>query len=163
MERTDELGLRNRVIGLTESQRTCLRFVAQGMTSKEISARTGLSPSTIDTYLKTAVSLLGASNRREAARRFAEIATSQQLGSQSATVAPPEVLPETPSQPVDGGAPVAAPQSLLGLFKPPPIGGAANELDAKARIVEMLRIACLMAVVTSALVLFALGAIRALS
>jgi DNA-binding CsgD family transcriptional regulator len=58
---------------LTESQKACLRLVAAGRSSKEIALETGLSPQTIDQYLRRAAMTLGASNRREAARLFAEL------------------------------------------------------------------------------------------
>ena len=57
---------------LSDSQRLCLRLVAQNKSSKEIAIEIGLSPQTIDQYLSRATSLLGASNRREAARFFEE-------------------------------------------------------------------------------------------
>lgn len=57
---------------LTDSQKTCLRLVSAGMSSKEIAIQTGLTPLTIDQYLSRAMIALGTSNRREAARVFAE-------------------------------------------------------------------------------------------
>lgn len=60
---------------LSESQRMCLRLVAENKSSKEIAIETGLSPQTVDQYLARAASLLGVSNRRDAARRFADLST----------------------------------------------------------------------------------------
>jgi DNA-binding CsgD family transcriptional regulator len=56
---------------ITDSQRTCLRLVGEGMSSKEIAQRTGLSHRTVDQYINQAARALGASNRREAARILA--------------------------------------------------------------------------------------------
>lgn len=57
---------------LSDSQRQCLRLVAQNKSSKEIAIELGLSPNTVDQYLARAAATLGCSNRREAARIFAE-------------------------------------------------------------------------------------------
>lgn len=60
--------LHNQAANLTEGQKTCLRLVGRGMSSKEIAQETGLAPQTVDTYVKAAMAKLGASNRRDAAR-----------------------------------------------------------------------------------------------
>jgi DNA-binding CsgD family transcriptional regulator len=56
---------------LTARERDCLRLVARGMSSKEIALTLGLSPLTVDGYLKEAARTLGVSSRREAARILA--------------------------------------------------------------------------------------------
>jgi len=61
---------------LSGMQRTCLRLVALNRSSKEIAQETGLSHHTVDQYISRAVVALGATNRREAARRLAEIEAS---------------------------------------------------------------------------------------
>ncbi len=48
-------------------------MVADGMTSKEIAAELGGSPQVVDNHLHAAMKMLGATNRREAARLFMEI------------------------------------------------------------------------------------------
>lgn len=53
---------------LTERQRDCLRLVANGYQSKEIAKRLGLTPNTVDQYLREALRTLGVSRRVEAAR-----------------------------------------------------------------------------------------------
>lgn len=75
---------------LTEGQRACLRLVAQAMTSKEIAARLGVSPHTVDQRLRMAMKTLGASSRASAARVLAESERDQpyqRLIYQSPTVA----------------------------------------------------------------------------
>ncbi len=64
----DELGLER----LTPRERDCLRLVARHLQSKEIARRLNISEHTVDGYLREACRRLGASNRREAARRFAD-------------------------------------------------------------------------------------------
>ncbi len=75
---------------LTARERDCLRLVARGMSSKEIALALGLSPLTVDGYLKEAVRTLGVSSRREAARVLA-----------AHEDAPPQA-PETPPQNLGG-------------------------------------------------------------
>jgi len=58
---------------LSESQRICLRLVGAGMSSKEIAIERGLTPRTVDQYITLAVQSLGASNRRDAARKLAQL------------------------------------------------------------------------------------------
>jgi len=56
--------------GLTSAQQTCLRLVAQGLTSQEIADQTGLPYRKVEQHISTARALLGSVNRREAARLF---------------------------------------------------------------------------------------------
>lgn len=150
----------NAPMTLTESQKNCLRLVAQGMTSKEIAQHIGLTPSTVDTYLKIACTRLGAENRRDAARRFLEAERSQGLGSQ------PPALPEADDPPHDAGRRGEAERPngwIRSAITPPPIGGSTNDLNSSDRLLAMLRAACLMAMIMSALVLFSIGVIRLLS
>lgn len=57
---------------LSPRERDCLRLVGQARSSKEIAIELGLSPFTVDEYIKSAVAKIGAQNRREAARLLAE-------------------------------------------------------------------------------------------
>lgn len=57
---------------LSRRQQQCLRLVRDGMTTKEIAAAIGLSPSTVDSYIADAVKAVGASDRRAAARAFVD-------------------------------------------------------------------------------------------
>lgn len=78
---------------LTARERDCLRLVARGMSSKEIALQLGLSPLTVDGYLKEAVRTLGAASRRDAARMLAahESDAPQNLGGDPPALA--EALP----------------------------------------------------------------------
>ena len=53
---------------MSDMQRTCLRLVGKGLSSKEIAQLTHLSPNTVDQYVYRATIALSASNRRHAAR-----------------------------------------------------------------------------------------------
>ncbi|APX64586.1 hypothetical protein AV944_00540 [Sphingomonas sp. LK11] len=52
---------------LSPRQRECLRMVWHRRTSKEIAAELGISASTVDGYIKEAMEVLGARDRRQAA------------------------------------------------------------------------------------------------
>ena len=56
---------------LNEGQRDCLRLVLAHLTSKEIARELGVSPHTVDQRLRTAMRILDAQSRFEAARVFA--------------------------------------------------------------------------------------------
>lgn len=137
---------------LSEGQKTCLRLVARGMTSKEIAQATGLSPQTVDTYIKAAMSRLNATSRREAARLLGQHEVSQELGSPSALVVP---------APVDGNTRGAAEiRGRMGMLIPPPLGGTVNELDATQRTFAVLKVAALSAAIVFALTLLIAGMLQ---
>lgn len=50
---------------LTSRQKECAHFVAKGWTSKEIASHLGISPSTVDNHIASAMGLLGISRRSE--------------------------------------------------------------------------------------------------
>ncbi len=136
---------------LSDRQRLCLRLIGRGLTSKEIALETGLTPQTVDTYIKSAMAKLNASSRREAARALQghEARLSQQLGS------PPQAVAAT--------APTRHPEATAGrggiaralIF--PPLGGRRNELTLSQRTFAVLRVAGVSAIVLSALVLLIAG------
>jgi DNA-binding CsgD family transcriptional regulator len=53
---------------LTQSERECLRMVAQHMRSKEIARERGTSPYTVNRQIENAIKKLGAADRHDAAR-----------------------------------------------------------------------------------------------
>jgi DNA-binding CsgD family transcriptional regulator len=57
-------------IKLSDRERECLSLVAEGMTSKEISAILGTSPGVVDNHIQAAIRAMGAASRREAARIY---------------------------------------------------------------------------------------------
>ena len=130
------------VARLSDSQKTCLRLVGQGMSSKDIARHTGLSPATVDTYIKDAIALTGAGNRREAARIFSLNDPSQKLGPQSQQVAD---LASASNQSLKVPARWFA---GLGL---PPIGGSEHDLSPSQKTVLALRVAVIGAAVVLAL------------
>lgn len=145
--------LSERVQTLTDSQKTCLRLVGRGMSSKEIAIETGLSPQTVDTYVKASLARLGVSNRREAARLLQGWEASQLSGSPAPTVAntdPPSDQPPTAGSGWQGA------RSLL----PPPIGGRINQLGASERTYAILRVAFVSAATVLGIALLLAGALQ---
>lgn len=117
---------------LSERQKTCLQLVANGMSSKEIARSTGLSPRSVDTYLTSAMALLGASNRRDAARIFLSANSSQKLPSQSPPLAQ---SPQTPPSTFR-----VMKQTLFEFLFPIPIGGSLNALTASEKLLYSAKI-----------------------
>ena len=140
---------------LSERQRECLRLVGRGMSSKEIALSVGLSPQTVDTYVKAAMARLGATNRREAARMLAD-----------AEARVPQ-LSESPSRAVDPSPTArqfegtAVWRDWMSLLAPPPLGGRLNDLTAGTKTFAALRIAMIGTVVVIAIALLIAGALRA--
>jgi len=149
---------------LSDSQKACLRLVAQGMSSKEIAIELSLSPSTVDTYLKHAIARLGASNRRDAARKYMENGLSQNFGSQPERLAEPLLAAENGAQPVQI-EPVTREGKSLGwrVILPPPVGGKLNDRSASQRFWDACRVVFWGVIVFLALVLIMSQALKALS
>jgi DNA-binding CsgD family transcriptional regulator len=137
---------------LSEGQRACLRLVARGRSSKEIALETGLSPQTVDTYLKQAMARLGVTSRREAARFLEQhegAPPSQISGSPSGGLVEPDG-PDDPSAEARG-------RSWTTWAALPPVGGRPNELGAGARTFAVLRIAVIAATTVVAMALVIAG------
>lgn len=135
---------------LTESQKTCLRLVSAGMSSKEIAIETGLSPRTVDQYVNLAAQALGVSSRREAARRLVSL---EEKPLNNLQLKPARIDP----LPFSGTTDEAIPASLLGrirrLFRVvPPIGGERDELSAHAKIVQIVKAAMIAAIAFGSIV-----------
>ena len=134
---------------LSESQKTCLRLVARGMTSKEIAQDTGLAPQTVDTYIKHAMARLDAPTRRAAARQLIQQELPHNLGS------PPQAVA---ARPVHCDVSVAARnRGWISHLAPPPLGGTINELDMAQRTFAVLRVAAISAATVFGLALAVAG------
>jgi DNA-binding CsgD family transcriptional regulator len=148
-----ETGVENDIARLTEVQKKCLRLVAEAKTSKEIAIETDLTPMTVDQYLHRAMAILGTTSRREAARRFVEWESSQQLRRfefKSTPVAEPQES-ANPSLTVRR-------KNWLAALKLPPTGGKPNDLGSVTRLFAIFRIALVSTVVTIAILIIAKGA-----
>lgn len=122
---------------LSEGQRSCLRLVARGMSSKEIARATGLSHYTVDTYIKRALPVVGASNRREAARIVVNSEQSQKMGSPSESV-----VFQSDSVILSSGFSHRNPNvALRSLFGLPKIGGEVNDLAWIERHYAIIKVA----------------------
>lgn len=144
--------IESRIGLLSEQQKVCLRHVSRGLSSKEIAQETGLSPQTVDTYLKAAMARLEVGSRREAARLLAASEIPQPLGSPSLAVEVNGGASDQASTTTGGG--------LIGLIVPPPVGGRRNLLGPAERNLAILKVAMLGALVVLALALLIAGALR---
>lgn len=117
---------------LKKQQEACLELVAEGMSSKEIAQRLGLSPRSVDAYLTAAIATLQATNRREAARIFISRKRLQKLPSQSPPLADPEIIDD-----VDRGTGL---KWLARLIFPIPLGGQDHSLSASEKLFYSARI-----------------------
>ena len=77
-----------RLARLTDQQRTCLRLVSAGLTSKEIAPRLGIEPGSVDQHIKAAMRILDVGDRRTAARRLAD---HEGRATQQLVYQPPEI------------------------------------------------------------------------
>jgi hypothetical protein len=118
------------------------------MSSKEIAQHVGLSPQTVDTYVKAAMAKLGTANRRDAARVLADYEVSHELGSPPAPVADRDV-PDEPRLAIATG--------WRDLILPPAVGGSRNDLGALQRSYAVLKVALVGAVVVLGLTLAVAG------
>lgn len=134
---------------LTSGQKGCLRQVAFGRTSKETAIALGLSPLTVDTYIKKAMECVGASNRRDAARLYMEYEQSQSLGSQTNLLELPRSSGKDGQTASNGG--------WSQMLAPPPLGGDVNRLGPAERTLAILKVATISVVVIAALALLLAG------
>jgi DNA-binding CsgD family transcriptional regulator len=83
---------RGNIAALTEAQKRCLRYVTKDCSSKDIARTLHISPHTVDTHIRTAVKLLGATSRFDAARMLHshEAETKRGLSSQPSRLPEPD-------------------------------------------------------------------------
>lgn len=119
----------------------------------------GLTHQTVDQYLHRARTILGAQNRREAARIFAATERTTPFKGFELKLSDVEITPDSsifdgPTEP-----PLAQPK-LLGL---PPIGGPPNDLKTPQRLTAIGKIALFLVIIVLAMVLVLKTAFVALS
>ena len=142
-------------MNLSEGQKNCLRLVGRGMSSKEIAQATGLTPLTVDTYVKAALSRLGVSNRRDAARALAAWELSQQSGSPPPPLAEPSAGADHQSH--TGGT------GWREWLRLPPVGGGYSDLTWTQKSYQALLVAVVAAAVVIALALALAGLLQTFS
>lgn len=130
---------------LSGRQVECLALAAQGLTSKQIAKAIGLSPSTVDNHISSAVGRLGARNRVEAAR-FMLQNTSSSL-SESTLI-------------IESRSPTRERESFWrSVVTLPPLGGRPNEMSRKRRLMHIVQITALMSAVFSGVILTIAGVV----
>jgi DNA-binding CsgD family transcriptional regulator len=86
---------------LSNRQRDCLRLIGELKGSKEIARELNITQNTVNSYVAEAVALLGARDRRDAARMYASLVTPELIRDEYLRV---ETLPATDPSLVGGGA-----------------------------------------------------------
>lgn len=123
----------DRVASLTDRQRECMLLVAEGQTSKQIARALGISPSTVDNHIRTAVVVLGSANRVEAARTVIEwVASFESQQGSGSNVKRRAVSNERPRRP-----------DPIRFTRLPPIGGKTNTTSNLQRLVHIAQVALL--------------------
>lgn len=76
---------------LSDRQLDCLRLVGQLKKTEQIAAELGISPSTVNTHIERAITILGANSRREAARlvQLAETGRPEKIPTELPRLSPP--------------------------------------------------------------------------
>ncbi|QAY79049.1 helix-turn-helix transcriptional regulator [Sphingosinicella sp. BN140058] len=138
---------------LSEGQKNCLRLVAKGMSSKEIAKETGLTPQTVDTYVKASISRLGAANRREAARA---LVAWEQGGAG-------EPVPAVEAELVSNAGEQSSAESWSRWLGLPPLGGRENNLSWTQKTVQALQVAIVAAATLIAIALAMAGMLKTFS
>lgn len=118
---------------LTHRQKECLNYIAEGMSSKEIGRALGISPSTVDNHIHTAIAKLHVKNRWQAAALLHP--------------EPTEVHPERISK-----------RRII-----PPLGGTRNFEKSSTRLLQMLSVAAVSLAIVSAAIASIVGAIQVFS
>ena len=153
--------------GLSDGQKACLRLVGDGLTSKEIALETGLSHQTVDQYLSKAATLLGASNRRDAARKFAEFEVGEfnkaefkpaSLANHGRITAPPASAEHT--APPSGTQPQSLLYRLVQAMRIPPVGGRHHDLNPAQLIEAAARVALITLMTIIAAVVVFMGIMK---
>lgn len=147
MNQPDRGAKDSRTTVLTKRQAECLALAGQGLTSKEIAKAIGLSPSTVDNHINTAVARLGARNRVEAAH-FMLIAGPPNPLEQSL------ILADNHAQ----RRPIWA-----SLVTPPPLGGQSNAMPPRQRLFHIAQIALLALAFVSGVILTIAGVVYVFS
>jgi DNA-binding CsgD family transcriptional regulator len=132
---------------LTELQRSYLRLVHSGLTSKEIAQRLGASHHTVNSQIAVAVRVLGARSRSDAA---ALLVQREQFASYDPSYEPPAVAEAALEPPTS-----VQDQSHFreGLLLPVPTGGRPlNKLTPLQRILWILGLAAVIALIVGGLI-----------
>ncbi|MEO0032848.1 MAG: hypothetical protein RIS94_2606 [Pseudomonadota bacterium] len=131
-------------VRLTQRQSDCIALVARGFSSKEIARELGISPSTVDNHVASAMHLFGFSSRAAIGRWYLDYR-------ESATTA--EVVGEA--------AAVTESSDSQSYFRVaiPTLGGIRNSLSMKERLFAIGQVMIVATMVTSAAASFVLGLI----
>lgn len=151
---------------ISHRQIECLELAAKGFTSKEIARELGLSPSTIDNHIASAIDRLGAKNRTDAVERLnafharvgeaepeASVMFGSPLSDEEAAILIDQLIGPAPEQ-------YSEPTSKPKRSALPPIGGSKNDLGMKQRLFQIGQIALFAIMVAAAAILTIAGLVH---
>jgi DNA-binding CsgD family transcriptional regulator len=151
--------LDDRVAKLSDSHKKCLRLADTGLVSKEIAVALSLSHRTVDQYLYEACRILGAENRRDAARIFAEIEAAGDFNRF-------QLKPVAVEIPSNSGISEERTEQRGTEPKPlglPPIGGPLNDLTLSQRFLAIGKITLFLTITVLVVIILFAAALQALS
>jgi DNA-binding CsgD family transcriptional regulator len=129
---------------LTERQTDCVARVARGLSSKEIARELGISPSTVDNHVASAMHHYGFSTRAAVAKWYVE----QVNGAEAVPILDNELELITKVR--------SKSNRFLAM---PPLGGATNGLTMKQRFFSVSQVVIVSIMVASSAITFVLGLI----
>jgi DNA-binding CsgD family transcriptional regulator len=147
---------------LSAKQKDCLRLVAEGLTSKQIAPKVGLTHESVNTYVKTATRIVGAPNRSVAARMLLEYEAIPKREFPSQPIAEPASARQIRAADELPGSPRPTSQGLGILALVPPLGGSDREMTVGETMAAMLRAALFLAVIVATLLLLIVGGLKLL-
>jgi DNA-binding CsgD family transcriptional regulator len=122
---------------LTSRQESCIALVASGLSSKEIARELGISPSTVDNHIATAMHIIGLANRAALANWYTETRDSKSVRTQNRP------------RPKAG-------RTFSISFSLPPMGGIRNSLSLMERVFSALQVITVSVMAASSLILVVL-------
>ena len=122
---------------LTTRQVSCVALVARGHSSKEIARELGISPSTVDNHIATAMHIIGSANRAALANWYTKAYESE------------TALSQTEEHPQWG-------RSYSISISLPPMGGIRNSLSVMERVFSAFQIITVSVMAASSLILVVL-------
>ena len=132
-------------------QRDCMMLVKEGLSSKQIARRLGISPRTVDQHIAAAMEALGVPNRMAAVSELYRL-------EREAAGAPASMLFLQPDSLIVAQAPVPARTSGPRARRiVPPLGGSANTATRAERIAWIVRLTVFCVMATCTFVLSILG------
>ena len=142
---------------LTDRQLDCMALVAEGMTSKQIAKKLGISPRTVDQHVAAVLDTLQVKNRIAAVQRLRDLEAASASAQDDSLffVAPSEANEQNLIASPEASENAASEAVKSPVF--PPVGGRENHASSRRRIFWMGNITGLSIMVSCVMILVILG------